>query len=121
MNKSFRNLMLLLVMMFSANFVFAQAHRITGTVLDGETGTGLPGVTVVEKNTTNGSITDLDGKFSLTISSPNATVVISFIGYKKQEIPVSGQGTLKVTLNPETTDLSEIVVIGYGTQKNESR
>ena len=119
MNKSFRNLMLLLVMMFSANFVFAQAHRITGTVLDGETGTGLPGVTVVEKNTTNGSITDLDGKFSLTISSPNATVVISFIGYKKQEIPVSGQGTLKVTLNPETTDLSEIVVIGYGTQKKK--
>lgn len=111
--------MFLLALLLNVSFAFAQSHKITGRVLDGETGTGLPGVTIVEKNTTNGTTTDVDGKFSLTISSPNAIVVASFIGYTKQEIPVNQLNSINITLEPETTDLSEIVVIGYGTQKKK--
>lgn len=111
--------MLTLVMLLSANFLFAQAHKVTGKVLDGETGTGLPGVTIVEKNTTHGTTTDIDGNFSLTVSSPDATVVASFIGYEKQEFPLAKSATITITLEPQTTDLSEIVVIGYGTQKKK--
>lgn len=119
MNKKFRNLMLLLTLLLNASFLFAQTHKISGRILDGESGTGLPGVTIVEKNTTNGTTTDLDGKFNLTVSSSDATVVVSFIGYTKQEIKVNKQSTINVRLQPETTDLSEIVVVGYGTQKKK--
>lgn len=111
--------MLLLVMLLNVNFLFAQTHKITGKVLDGETGTGLPGVTIIEKNTTHGTTTDIDGNFSLTVSSPDATIVASFIGYEKQEIPLARKTTISITLEPETTDLSEIVVIGYGSQKKK--
>ncbi len=119
MSKNSRNLMLLLVMFLNASILFAQTHRITGTVYDAETNTGLPGVTIVEKGTQNGTTTDVDGKFDITLASPNATIVASFIGYQKQEIPVNKNVSFNVTLVPEVTALSEIVVIGYGTQKKK--
>ncbi len=119
MSKNSRNLMLLLVMFLNASILFAQTHRITGIVYDAETNTGLPGVTIVEKGTQNGTTTDIDGKFGLWLASPDATIVASFIGYEKQELPVNSNVSFNITLAPEVTALSEIVVIGYGTQKKK--
>lgn len=74
------------------------------------------GASVVEKGTANGTITDIDGKFSLEVS-PNATLVISYIGYVEQRIPVKNQKNIKVLLKEDTQTLEEVVVVGYGTQK----
>ncbi len=109
----------MLFMLLNTNFLFAQTHTVTGFVYEGDTRSGIPGVTIVEKNTTNGVITDLDGKYSLSVSSPNAVLVVSFIGFHTQEINISGRSTIDVNLQVEVTDLSEIVVIGYGTQKKK--
>lgn len=68
------------------------------------------------KGTTNGLITDIDGNFSLIVS-PNATIVISYVGYTTQEIPLNGRKTLNVVLKEDNEMLDEVVVIGYGTMK----
>jgi len=93
----------------------AQTIQLTGTVTDtkGET---LIGASVLEKGTTNGCITDVDGNFTLTVSQ-NATMVISYVGYVTQEIPLKGQRALKVTLLDDSEMLDEVVVVGYGTMK----
>lgn len=71
----------------------------------------------MEKGTTNGTITDFDGKFTLNVSSPNAKLVISYIGYVSQEVSAPKNGELKVVLKEDTETLEEVVVVGYGTQK----
>ncbi len=93
----------------------AQNIELTGTVTDA-TGETVIGASVLEKGTTNGVITDIDGNFLLSVS-PKATIVISYVGYTTQEIPLNGQKNLKVTLKEDTEVLDEVVVIGYGTQK----
>jgi TonB-linked SusC/RagA family outer membrane protein len=75
------------------------------------------GVNVQVKGTTIGAITDVNGKFNLNVPTANATLVFSFIGYVTQEIPLAGQTTLNVALAAEVSQLSEVVVVGYGTQK----
>lgn len=92
------------------------ASDITGVVVDAA-GVPLIGVNVLEKGTTNGTITDFDGKFSLNVSSPNAKLLISYIGYVSQEVSVPKNGELKVVLKEDTETLEEVVVVGYGTQK----
>ncbi|GHT33850.1 SusC/RagA family TonB-linked outer membrane protein [Bacteroidia bacterium] len=91
------------------------AKRITGTVTDAH-GEAIIGANVVEKGTSNGVITDIDGKFSLQIST-NVTLVVSYIGYNTQEVAVGNQTNLKITLLESTLGLNEVVVVGYGTQK----
>ncbi|WP_373843326.1 TonB-dependent receptor plug domain-containing protein, partial [Bacteroides heparinolyticus] len=93
----------------------AQAIRLTGNVTDA-TGESIIGASVLEKGTTNGVITDIDGNFALNVS-PNATIIISYVGYAAQEIPLNGRNTLKVVLKEDTEMLDEVVVIGYGTMK----
>jgi len=88
---------------------------ITGRVVS-DKGESLPGVNIVVKGTTNGTITDINGKFKLQ-ASPKSVVVISFMGYISQEIVVSKSQTLNVTLRENTKLIDEVVVIGYGTQK----
>lgn len=88
---------------------------VTGTVSD-ETGAPLPGAAILVKGTTNGTITDLDGKFSLDVPN-DAILVVSYLGYSAKEVPVNGQSTLSIQLVPEDSQLNEIVVVGYGTQK----
>ncbi|HLN53974.1 MAG TPA: TonB-dependent receptor [Lentimicrobium sp.] len=119
MNKNLRNLIMLLVLILNVNLLFAQGHKVTGRINDAKTGTGLPGVTVVEKNTQNGTTTDVNGRFNLNVSSSDAILVISFIGYQKQEIPLAGKAVITANLDEEITDLSEVVVIGYGSQKKK--
>ena len=88
---------------------------ITGTVLD-ENEEALPGATVSVQGTTRGTVTDLDGKFSITVPE-ESTLVISFIGYQAQTIKVSNQSELTIRLSQDASALEEVVVIGYGTQR----
>lgn len=89
--------------------------RITGTIVDAK-GEPIIGANVVEKGTTNGIITDVDGKFSFEVND-NAILSVSYIGYIKQEIGVKGKFSLNVILKEDAETLDEIVVVGYGTQK----
>lgn len=94
----------------------AQKVSVTGTVTD-EGGMGLPGVSVVEVGTTNGTISDMDGNFSLTVNNPSE-ITFSFIGYSPTVIPVSGNATgIKVVLEEDTKAIEEVVVVGYGAMK----
>lgn len=95
--------------------VFAQNNQITGVIV-GQDNDPLPGVNVIEKGSANGTITDLDGQFSLTVSS-DAILSISYVGYKSQEIAIKGQKSLRIILEEDSEILDEIVVIGYGVQK----
>ena len=95
-----------------------QQLKVTGKVMDANN-EPLIGVSVLEKGTTNGTITDFDGNFVLTVSE-NAVLQISYIGYQTQEISVKGKKNLVVTLKEDTEVLEEVVVVGYGAQKKES-
>ncbi|MDD2527417.1 MAG: TonB-dependent receptor [Lentimicrobiaceae bacterium] len=97
-------------------FSFAQQRTITGTVTD-ETGATLPGVTVLLKGTTTGTITDLQGKYSLTVG--DGTLVFSYMGFETQEITIGAQTRIDVQLMEDRKLLEEVVVIGYGTQKKK--
>ena len=96
--------------------VAQQSRKITGTITDAK-GEPLLGVNVVVKGTTNGTITDLDGKYALDVE-PNAILVISYIGYVTQQMPVSGN-VMNITLKEDTQNLDEVVVVGYGTQQKK--
>jgi len=89
---------------------------VTGTVVD-EGGLPLPGVTVIIKGTSTGSITGIDGDFSIPNVSDDATLIFSFVGMETQEVIVGSQTVLKVTMNTSTIGLEEVVAVGYGTQK----
>ncbi len=93
-----------------------QSKEVTGVVYDGDTETTMPSVTVVIKGTTAGTITDIDGKFNLKVD-PDAVLVFSFIGYQSQEVPVANNMEMAIHLQPEVSDLDEVVVVGYGKQK----
>ncbi|HET8736158.1 MAG TPA: TonB-dependent receptor [Pricia sp.] len=100
----------------SATFVYGQDNiTVTGTVSDAMG--PLPGASVVIKGTTSGTQTDFDGNFTLDGVPTDGTLVISYIGYASQEIPVDGQTTINVSLQEDTQALDEVVVVGYGTQR----
>lgn len=90
-----------------------QSVSVKGQVLDGD---GIPviGASILEKGTTNGVITDIDGNYSLNVSSKNAVIVISYIGYKTVELKASDPGLANVVLKEDTEVLEEVVVVGYG-------
>ena len=90
-------------------------YHLTGTIVDGN-GEPVIGANVVEKGTTNGTVTDIDGKFSLEVRN-NAVLTVSFIGYIPKEVMLKGEKDLKVILMEDTQTLDEVVVVGYGTQK----
>ena len=92
------------------------AIDISGTVID-ETDQPLVGVNVLEKGTVNGTVTDKDGKFTLSVANEEATIVFSFIGYASQEVKAGNTTALKIKLIPDIETLSEVVVVGYGTSK----
>ena len=98
-----------------ANAIVQQSNKtVSGTVTDAYG--PVIGASVVEGRTTNGTITDVDGNFSLSVPA-NSTLTISFVGYKTQTVPVNGKNSLKVTLQEDTEVLDEVVVVGYGTMK----
>lgn len=91
---------------------------ITGVIVD-ETGLPIIGANVVEKGTTNGTVTDIDGKFTLQLSSDNATLVISYIGYLEQQLSVKNQKNWNLVMKEDSQSLDEVVVVGYGVQKKK--
>ena len=108
-------MMVCLIGMLLPMCMFAQQITVQGVVKD-QTGETVIGASVMEKGTTNGTITGIDGDFSLNMS-PNGTLVVSFVGYKTQEVLVKGQKQLQVVLSEDAEMLDEVVVIGYGTMK----
>ena len=130
MNKKFRKTALLMGVMallglgYSSNAYAAgdvqnvqqATKKITGTVVDAQG--PVIGASVMEKGTTNGTVTDFDGNFTLNVN-PGATIVISYIGYETQEIKVGNQSNINITLNEDDAVLEEVVVVGYGTMKKK--
>jgi TonB-linked SusC/RagA family outer membrane protein len=96
-----------------------QPLKVSGRVTD-SSGAPLPGVTVMIKGTTQGTIADSEGKYSLTDVPASATIVFSFVGMRPQEIQVAGKATINVNMLEETIGIEEVVAIGYGTQKREN-
>ena len=96
--------------------VVQQGKKVTGVVVDGA---GIPviGANVIVKGTTNGTITDFDGNFTLENVPADGVLVVSYIGYLSQEIPVGDQSAINVTLKEDTQALDEVVVVGYGTMR----
>ena len=117
-NSLFRICLVLALLGLFVTQSYAQSKTITGVVKD-QTGEPLIGVNVMEKGTTNGTITDVDGKYSVALTSRTPVLVFSYIGYLTQEIPVSGKQVVNVTMREDSEELDEVVVIGYGTAKKK--
>lgn len=114
-------LKLLLFLLFSGFTTFSSQaqEKVTGVVKDSE-GITLPGVSVLQKGTSRGTSTDFNGKYTLDLTVGEKTLVFSFIGFKKVEIPINGKKVIDVVLEEEVSTLDEIVIVGYGAQKKES-
>ena len=94
----------------------ANKQKVQGTVID--TSGPIIGASVIEKGTSNGAVTDFDGKFSLNVK-PGATLVVSYVGYKKQEIQIGNRSSIRIVLEENVKMLNEVVAIGYGVQKKK--
>jgi len=117
-NRLVRVVFIMLPMLLLSFWTYAQSVRVKGTVT-GEDGTTIVGVNVVVKGTTNGVITDVDGKYQIDADS-KSTLSFSFIGFKSQEIRIANQREINVKLLSENLQVDEVVVVGYGTQRKEA-
>ena len=108
----------LLLVTFCLGTIQAQSSKITGYVKD-QSGEPLIGVNVMEKGTTNGTVTDLNGFYSIVAKASNAVLNFSYIGYRNQEIPVAGKKLINVTMKDDSETLDEVVVVGYGTMRKK--
>lgn len=116
MEKTFQvRLALVSLLMFFMAQVNAQVS-VTGVVLD-DSGLEAIGATILEKGTQNGTVTDIDGKFKITVKSSKSILVVSYVGFETQEVALNGRTSVKVTLKSDAQNLEETVVIAYGTQK----
>ena len=106
----------LVAIIFSSNLIAQSTITVSGKVTDASDNMGLPGVSIQEKGTTKGGITDFDGNYSLAVQE-GATLIFSYIGYVAQEIEVGNQTTINVAMEVDATELSEVLVIGYGQQE----
>lgn len=117
-NKLYLKLMALFWMLFISYNVQAQEGTISGIITD-ETGEGLPGVTVIIKGTTIGTVTGIDGDFRLAIRNNQDVLLVSFVGYETKEIVVGDQTSFNIKLNSDISELQEVVVIGYSRVQRE--
>ncbi len=95
----------------------AQEILVTGNIITANNDESLPGVNIIEKNTENGTVSDVDGNYSITVTDQNSVLVFSFVGYLTEEIEVGDQTKIDMVLVPELLGLDEVVVVGYGIQK----
>jgi TonB-dependent starch-binding outer membrane protein SusC len=105
---------LAVMLVLGAASAFAQ-QSVSGKITSSDDGSGIPGVNVLEKGTTNGTVSDADGSYTINVGS-GATLVFSFVGYTSQEVTVGSQTAVNITLQSDVTSLSEVVVVGYGSQ-----
>lgn len=103
-------------LLFMVLFAFGQDRTITGKVTDATTGEPLPGVSIVLQGTTRGSVTDLDGNFTIE-ASDGQVIEFSYVGYLPESVDLQGQSTVDMALTPDLQALEEVIVVGYGTQK----
>lgn len=110
-----------LIIIFCLTIVHSHAQRrsISGVIKD-ESGVVIPGANVVVEGTTNGTVTDLDGNFSITIEPTSRSLIVSFIGYKAQTVEIGSNTKFEISLKPSNTDIDEVVIVGYGAQKKVS-
>ncbi|MCF8378998.1 MAG: SusC/RagA family TonB-linked outer membrane protein [Bacteroidales bacterium] len=113
------HILLVIIMGFGFDSVLLGQVEVTGIVIDMETGTSLPGVNIVEKGTLNGSVTDLNGNYKITVSGSSSVLVFSFVGFISLEEPVGNKFVINASLSSGIS-LEEVLVVGYGTQKKES-
>jgi TonB-dependent starch-binding outer membrane protein SusC len=107
---------LAVLLLLTSSVAWSQSRTVTGKVTASEDGSGIPGVNIVEKGTSNGTVSSADGSFSIN-TSEGSTLIFTFVGYKASEINVGSQTTVNVVLDADVTALSEVVVIGYGETK----
>jgi TonB-linked SusC/RagA family outer membrane protein len=110
------SLVITVFLSFLMSSVYAQKTPVSGTVID-DTGVVMIGVNVVEKGTTNGVTTDLDGKFTIQVAGPKSTIVFSYIGYESFSQVVGDKKSMSIVLKSTANKLDDVVVIGYGTSK----
>ena len=110
--------LLLLLGVLSATGAMAQS-RISGKVVDAQ-GSGLPGVSIVVKGTTTGTVSSAEGDYTLNVPSANSTLVFSYIGFMSQEVPLNNRSSVNITLATDDKMLNEVIVVGYGEQKKET-
>src|SRR5882672_7640950 len=108
---------LTVLLLCGATTAFAQS-TVAGKVTSSDDGSALPGVNVLEKGTSNGTVSDSEGKFTISVGA-NATLVFSFVGFTSQEVAVGSQTSLDVKLLSDVKALSEVVVVGYGSQEKK--
>jgi TonB-dependent starch-binding outer membrane protein SusC len=108
-----RTMLAFMVLCLVSSQAWSQARAVTGTLTSADDDSPLPGANIVEKGTTNGTVSDANGSFSIT-AKQNATLVISFIGYETQEIILENQTAINIKLKPDAALLSEVVIVGYG-------
>jgi TonB-linked SusC/RagA family outer membrane protein len=106
-----------LLLLFNVTVSFGQGQTVTGTITDATTGAGLPGVNIVERGTTNGTITDQDGNYSINVATPSSELEFSYVGYLTEIVHVGGQQEINITMVEDIMQLEELVVIGYGSQR----
>ena len=111
-----RYVTVLLVLVTSV--AWSQSKTVTGKVTSADDDSAIPGVNILEKGTSNGTVTDSEGNYSISVGA-NSTLVFSFVGYASTEVVVGSQTTVNVSLKLDVTSLSEIVVTGYGTQEKK--
>lgn len=112
------SLLVLLTVVFSEAIAQDGHQKVTGTVVSSSDNQPLPGVNVVVKGTTNGTITNFDGQYQLNAAQGDV-IVFSFIGFNSQEVAFTGQSTIDISLDEEASELNEVVVTGYGVQKKK--
>ena len=109
-------LFLCLALLLGLGDSFGQSVQVRGTVTD-DTDQPIPGVSILAKGTNQGTVTDIDGNYQLSVPGSQTVLVFSFLGFKNHEITVGNQDKIDVKLLSEMSDLGEVVVVGYGTQK----
>lgn len=108
--------LILIIGVFINTPIWAQDIKVTGKVTDAADGSALPGVTIIEQGTTTGTVTDLDGNYTITVGE-NAVLAFSFVGYETISKEVGNESVINVNLYPDIQQLNELVVVGYGTQE----
>ncbi len=114
--KVFR-MMLMLALVLCTSMAYAQDRTISGKITDSSDGSGLPGVNILAKGTTAGTVTDVEGNYSLSVPDNTETLVISSVGYLSEEVDIAGKSVINLALFADVKTLEELVVVGYGTQK----
>ncbi len=111
--------MLAFLLFAGVNFAYAQTKTISGTVTSADNGSALPGVTVQVKGTTNGTVTDFNGKYSLSVSNNATALIFSFVGMKTQEVTIDGKTTINVALKATALSLNQVVVTALGISREK--